>query len=652
MTIRRQMILLIALPTLVIYLVVLGVTAFYAYQAARAAVEREMTRLASNFAARFDGHLREAARIAETTARSMEAVHSVSDDEIYELLSRNVMQTDLVYGACLAFEPGTRRPAGTLFAPYVCRAPDGLRRMNIDSSVYDWYHDPQYTWFTRPKKINRSVWSDPYFDEGAGGILMSTYSAPFRPGGSFGGVNTVDIDLPRLRDTVGRDFDRELDFVILTADGRFVFDPEASRIMSKTIFEVASESANPPLATLARQVLSGVPGVGTIDRWDTAEPQFVFYAPIQSADWVFACRVPENAIMADVRTRAAWSAAALALTLALIISCIFFVSRRIAAPIAGLRNKVMQVAAGDLDARIEDTGHAEEIQDLAQSFNRMTADLRNHIERLKDETTARQRIVRDLEIARQIQRSLLPVAKPNLPTHEIVGWTQPADQTGGDYYDWQMLADGRVIITLADVSGHGVGPAIVTAVCRAYARASVASMQQFAPMIDQLNNLLVADLSGGRFVTLAAVLVDPRTDLIELISAGHGPVLHYVAAEHRLVEIDSNNVPLGVMSGAAYHPAVQRHLARGDALILLTDGFHEWADTRGQLFGMDRLRETVLDLARLPSDRIIAELYRRIHEFAQGAPQMDDVTAVIVKRLENVGQPRSAAIGGIARGAQ
>lgn len=633
MTIRRQMILLIALPTLVIYLVVLGITALYTYQAARASVEREMTRLAASYAARFDGHLREAARIAETTARTMEALHSVSDDELYDLLSRNVLQTELVYGSCMAFEPGTRRPAGRLFAPYVCRAPEGLRRLNIDDSVYDWYRDPQYTWFTRPKSLGKAVWSAPYFDEGAGGILMSTYSAPFSPNGSFGGVNTVDIDLPRMRETVGRDFDRELDFVILTADGRFVFDPDASRIMSKTIFEVARESANPPLEKLAGQVLSGVPGVGAIDRWDTAERQFVFYAPIKSADWVFACRIPEDAIMADVRTRAAWSAAALALTLALIISCIFFVSRRIAGPIAGLRNKVMQVAAGDLHARIDETGHVEEIQDLAHSFNRMTADLRNHIERLKDETTARQRIVRDLEIARQIQRSLLPVAKPNLPTHEIVGWTQAADQTGGDYYDWQMLADGRAIITLADVSGHGVGPALVTAVCRAYARASVASMQQFAPMVDQLNDLLVSDLSGGRFVTFVAVLIEPRTDRVELISAGHGPIFHYVAAEHRLDEIDSTNVPLGLMPGAKYHPAVERHLARGDALILLTDGFHEWADAQGTLFGMDRLRETMLELARLPSDQIIAELYRKIHEFAQGSPQVDDVTAVIVKRL-------------------
>jgi sigma-B regulation protein RsbU (phosphoserine phosphatase) len=503
----------------------------------------------------------------------MEAAPEVSDEQVFEMLSANVMQTGLVYGACMAFEPGTRRPADTLFAPYVCREGDGLRRMNIDETVYDWYRDPRFTWYTQPKALGQAVWSAPYFDEGAGGILMSTYSAPFMRGDAFGGVTTVDIDLPRLRSTVGRDFDADLDFVILTADGRFVYDPDATRIMSKTIFEIARETSNPALESLAHELLSGRPGAATIPRWDARRDQLVFYAPIQSADWVFACRLPESLVLADVRNRAAWGAAALALTLALIIGCIGFVAQRISRPIARLRDKVLEVASGNLQARVQDGGQAEEIRDLAQSFNRMTSDLQAHIERLKAETSARQRIERDLEIARDIQRSLLPVGKPDLPLHEIAGWSQPADRTGGDYYDWQTLPDGRTIITLADVSGHGIGPALVTAVCRAYARASFASMRQFAPVIEQLNDLLTADLSKGRFVTFAAAMLDPHTENVELISAGHGPFFHYVAAEHRLVEIQASNVPLGLASGVDYQPATERHLARGDFLLLLTDGF-------------------------------------------------------------------------------
>lgn len=628
------MIVLIALPTLIIYSVVIGLTALYMYRMSRAAVDREMTRLASNYAARFDGHLHEAARIAETTARMMETAPGISDDQVFDLLARNVEQTVLVYGSCMAFEPRTRKPADTLFAPYVCRSgDDGLRRMVIDESVYDWYRDPRFTWYSRPKALGKGVWSDPYFDEGAGGILMSTYSAPFKRNGSFGGVNTVDIDLPRLRSTVGRDFDQDLDFVILTSEGRFVYDADVTRIMSKTIFEIAREAGNPALESLGGEIVAGRPGVATIDRWDARRKQLVFYAPIRSANWVFACRVPEAVVLADVRSRAAWSAAALALTLGLIIGCIYFVSRRIGRPITRLRDKVLEVASGNLDARVEDTAHAEEIRDLAHSFNRMTGDLRAHVDRLKAETSARERIERDLEIAHDIQRDLLPMTKPDLAAHEIVGWSQPADQTGGDYYDWQTLPDGRIIITLADVSGHGIGPALVTAVCRAYARASFATMHQFAPVVDQLNDLLAADLRDGRFVTLAAALIDPRSEKVELISAGHGPFLHYVASEHGLIEIEPTNVPLGVMPGARYEPAVERHLARGDFLLLLTDGFHEWANPQGELFGTERLHDTIRELARLPGQQLIAELYRRVRQFAHPAAQGDDVTAVFVKRV-------------------
>jgi sigma-B regulation protein RsbU (phosphoserine phosphatase) len=641
MTLQRQMIVRIALPTLLIYMLVVGLTARYVYRESRAAVERDMGRLAFSYASRFDGHLREALRIAETTARAMEAAPDITDEALYNLLIRNVEQTDLVYGSCMAFEPGVRRPGAELFAPYVHRASGGLQRMNIDDSVYDWYHDPRFTWFSKPKSLGTGVWSEPYFDEGAGNVLMSTYSAPFEMHGSFGGVNTVDIDLPRLRETVGRQFEQDLDFVILDAEGRFVFDPDATRIMSKTIFDVAGETDNPPLAALARQMLAGAPGAGLIERWDAPRRQLVYHAPIRSPNWVFACRVPESVVLADVRRRTLWSAAALTLTLAMIIGCISLVARRIARPITQLSDKVLQVASGDLQARIAESAQADEIRHLAQSFNRMTSDLRAHIERLACETAARQRLHHDLEIARKIQRGLLPVMKPDLPGHDIAGWSQPADQTGGDYYDWQSLPDRRTIVTLADVSGHGIGPAVVTAACRAYSRASFATLREFAPVVAQLNDLLVADLPQGHFITFVAALLDPRSDHVEVISAGHGPVLHYVAAERRVVELESSNLPLGVAPGLTFHPALRRHLAPGDSLLLLTDGFCEWTNPQEEMFGVESLCAAVVQLAHLPSEQIITGLYEKVRAFSQGTPQADDVTAVVVKRTPGAAEIRA-----------
>ena len=132
MPLRRQMILLIAGPALVIYVLILGIAAFSQYRQSKQEVELSMTRLAASYSSRFDGKLRDVARIADTTARFLDTGVQISDDVIYELLEDNVKQTPLVYGSCLAFEPGTRRPAGELFAPYVYRGKDGLQRTNID----------------------------------------------------------------------------------------------------------------------------------------------------------------------------------------------------------------------------------------------------------------------------------------------------------------------------------------------------------------------------------------------------------------------------------------------------------------------------------------------------------------------------------------
>lgn len=375
MTIRRQLIVLIALPTLVINVLVVGLTTLYIFRQSRSAVERDMTRLASSYASKFDGQLREVARIAETTAVAMTSVPGMTDEEIYGLLAGNVEQSALVYGTCMAFEPGTRRPADELFAPYVYRIDGGVRRMNIDAGVYDWYRDPTYTWYSQPKALGRSLWSPPYFDEGAGNTLMTTFSAPFLFRGSFGGVNTIDVDLTRLRETVGREFDRNLDFIILDASGRFVFDPDSKRIMSETIFDLARRTKNTALDTLAHRMLSGTPGVDSIDAWDAPGRLLVFYSPIRSAGWVFACRVPESVALAEVRSRAAWSVGTLALAMALTIGSIFFVSRGIAGRVRGAAEVADRIARGDLTKPVGEPTATDETGQLMRSMQAMDRNL-------------------------------------------------------------------------------------------------------------------------------------------------------------------------------------------------------------------------------------------------------------------------------------
>jgi len=239
----------------------------------------------------------------------------------------------------------------------------------------------------------------------------------------------------------------------------------------------------------------------------------------------------------------------------------------------------------------------------------------------------------DLETARSIQQGLLPKEPPQVDGFEIAGWNQPADETGGDYFDWQSLADGRVAVTVADVTGHGIGPAIGMAVCRAYARAGLATDPHLPNLLNRLNKLLYEDLPPEKFVTLAAGLLDPEQATLQLISAGHGPLLFYSATNDCVRTYDAQGLPLGLLPQFSYGCPDLLNFAHGDILVVVTDGLVEWANQNDEDFGSDRLKQVIRTYHDRPAATIISEMYRAVVTFAGSMPQADDLTALVVKRL-------------------
>jgi phosphoserine phosphatase RsbU/P len=159
---------------------------------------------------------------------------------------------------------------------------------------------------------------------------------------------------------------------------------------------------------------------------------------------------------------------------------------------------------------------------------------------------------------------------PQIEGYEFGAWNQPADQTGGDY-DWQLLPDGRVIVALADVTGHGIGPALLAAVCRAYARASFKTGNGLLAAMGELNGALAGDIGEGRFVTFVAAVCAPGSSIVELLSAGHGPLLVYM--KDCVNETGAQGLPLGILPSFTSDPPEMLELQRGDLLVLATDGF-------------------------------------------------------------------------------
>jgi serine phosphatase RsbU (regulator of sigma subunit) len=275
-------------------------------------------------------------------------------------------------------------------------------------------------------------------------------------------------------------------------------------------------------------------------------------------------------------------------------------------------------------------------------------EIRKHVQAaLREAETERQlkQVEHDLAIARSIQQSLLPKVRPRIEGYEIAGWNRSADATGGDYFDWKQLKDGRLVVTLADVTGHGIGPALLASLCRAYSRASFGDSETLANTLQRINQSFGEDLQPGRFATFVAAICRPGNDNLELLSAGHGPLYWYSSAAGEVQTFPAHDVPLGILPKLTVESSQVLALQEGDIVLLVTDGFLEWENNAGEQFGNTRFEQTLRSACNLPPEGVIAELYDAVLRFANGSPQQDDLTAVAIKRTSAIKADVSATIG-------
>jgi serine phosphatase RsbU (regulator of sigma subunit) len=222
---------------------------------------------------------------------------------------------------------------------------------------------------------------------------------------------------------------------------------------------------------------------------------------------------------------------------------------------------------------------------------------------------------------------------PQVAGWDIAAWNQPADQTGGDYYDWQALPNGKFVTALADVTGHGIGPALLASVCRAYARTNFRNQESFLKAMEEINSAVAADVREGRFITFVAAIFGPDSPTVELLSAGHAPLFLYTLKNDRFDLMEAHGLPLGISDAFLSDPPHSLEMASGDLLLLATDGFFEWENAREEQFGHHRLGQTIRAAREKSAAEIIANLHQEVLRFAGGTKQMDDLTAIVIKRV-------------------
>ncbi len=252
---------------------------------------------------------------------------------------------------------------------------------------------------------------------------------------------------------------------------------------------------------------------------------------------------------------------------------------------------------------------------------------------LLDEYAEKQKIQHALAVARDIQQSLLPDANPRVPGYDIAGWNKPADETGGDCYDFIEWPGNRLGVLIADATGHGIGPALVMAEVRALVRALSAITHDLGVVMREANRILHHDLDAGRFVTTFCGLLDPPSGRLDYVSGGHGPLLLYRRQDGSRHQLPATTLPLGILPEIDTTPAEPILLAPGDVFLLVTDGFFEWTNEHDEQFGVERIFALLRRHPDLPAADLIDRMHRAVAEFGRQTGQTDDLTAVLIRRL-------------------
>ena len=250
--------------------------------------------------------------------------------------------------------------------------------------------------------------------------------------------------------------------------------------------------------------------------------------------------------------------------------------------------------------------------------------------RLAEEELERERLNRELQLAREIQQRFQPTSAPHVPGFELQGISFPCYEIGGDYYDFIERPDGRVIITLGDVSGKGTSAALLMTSLHAAIHAQSSTSQSLVETIAAVNRYLAETIPPNRFATLFYAELDPQSGALSFLNAGHNPPL-IVHAAGTMEQLAAGGMPLGIMPNAPYREG-RTQLQPGDALVIYSDGVTETQNTAGEEFGPVRLYDVVARNLERSAAAIRDQIESALTKFAQGTDSVDDITLVIVKR--------------------
>ena len=541
-----------------------------------------------------------------------------------------------IMGAAVAYNPDYEPKKGQPFSPYAYRNGTDIYTKQLNTPEYDYLHQE---WYTKPLAEGKGTWSEPYIDEGGGEVGMITYSQPIiNSKGEIYAIQTADIALHWLSElmceldsTTKQNMFKDSESFpsysfIVSHKGTIVAYPYKAELSYKTLYEFLEDHDG---LEDANEILSSNNGYTTVVQNNTGTIYVLFYSSIEHTGWTLVTIMPLKVILKPVGSIIGIFGILMLIGLIIVAVICRSAIRRVTMPITQFADSADEIASGNLSVQLPTIKTKDEMLRLHNSFATMQKSLIQQIEETRSANEEKGRIESELNIARDIQMSMLPKTFPPFPDRndiEIYGKQKPAKEVGGDLYDF-YIRDEKLFFCIGDVSGKGVPASLVMAVTRTLFR--TISFKEALPerIMFGINNAMADNNESNMFVTLFLGVLDLPTGRLRYSNAGHNaPML--IGQTIGLLPCAAN-VPLGVQTDWKFSQQ-ETTIDLNTCIFLYTDGLTEAENAANEQFMEERMIEVAKGMSHEPQ-QMIEQMFNAVHQFVGNAEQSDDLTMLAIQ---------------------
>ena len=553
-----------------------------------------------------------------------------SPEFMYSITERMLQNNDFICGAAVAFEPNYYASEGQYFSPYSYKDENGeIRSKQLGNETYDYHY---MDWYQIPKLLNEPYWSEPYYDDGGGEMMMATYSKPlYDQYGNLYAIITADLSLEWLTDLVGsiQAFEKSYNLMV-SRNASFIVHPDHNLILNETIYSSTYGDEDESLKKMQYDMVHCRPGQVLRDL--EGGKFFVFYSPVETTCWSVAIVCPRSELYLGVKRLRGMLIILGLIMLLLMMYLSYHGIRKVVAPVEEFSDVAKKIAHGEFNVALPKIQSQDELKDLHDSFEYLQRSLVQYIDELKSTTANKERIESELRIAQGIQMGMLPKSFPAFPDRDDIALAAkivPAKEVGGDLYDF-FINNEKLYFIVGDVSGKGIPASLVMAVtCRLF-RSVASYLDNPEEIISSLNDSLSDGNDSNMFCTAFLGILDLKTGVLTYCNAGHNAPL--------IIEKNGNvsamgvipNLPLGLFSGFPYQ-GQETKIEKDTMLYLFTDGVTEAENNAKELFSDERLISILKENTEIEPKEIVDVTFAEVQRHAGGANQSDDITVMCIK---------------------